>query len=324
MRFSFEIKELKKMDEKYETQADFFLQGVSSINNLRSNSLLFINRLRADVIDKLENVSQCIILANRRQEAEFRGLKAKHVIFFVANPRLEYAKMLQFILKQTMICPAERCLAMHVGDDFKLGENTFIASQVIIGNNVSIGNSCIIKAGAIINDNVQIGDGTVIREHAVIGGDGFGFERDEEGIPIRIPHLGGVVIGRDVEIGAFTTICAGTIEPTIIEDYTKIDDHVHIAHNCHIGSKCLITACAEISGSVRIEDETWLGPQSAVIEKTHIGKKCLVGIGAIVKRRVSDGSIVAGNPAKTLEMIKKETERYERVIAEVERNGLDK
>lgn len=324
MSFLFRIKELKKMDEKYETQADFLVQGVSSINNLCSNTLLFINRVRAEMLEKLQKVSQCVILANRRQEADFEFLKDKHVIFFVTNPRLEYAKMLQFILKQTTAQPAERCVAMHVGDNFKIGENTFISSQVIIGNNVSIGNSCSIKACAIINDNVKIGDGTVIREHAVIGGDGFGFERDEEGIPIRIPHLGGVVIGRDVEIGAFTTICAGTIEPTIIEDYTKIDDHVHIAHNCHIGSKCLITACAEVSGSVRIEEETWIGPQSAVIEKTHIGKKCLVGIGAIVKRRVSDGSIVAGTPAKTLEMIKKETERYERIVTEAEQKDLDR
>ena len=276
------------------------------------------------MLDKLQKISCCVILANRSQETEFECLNDKHVVFFVANPRLEYAKMLQFILKKTTEYPNERGLAMNVGDDFKLGENTFIASQVIIGNNVSIGNSCKIKAGAIINDNVKIGDGTVIREHAVIGGDGFGFERDEDGIPIRIPHLGGVVIGRDVEIGAFSTICAGTIEPTIIEDYTKIDDHVHIAHNCHIGSKCLITACAEISGSVRIEDETWLGPQSAIIEKTHIGKKCLVGIGAIVTRRVSDGSIVAGNPAKTLEMIKKEKEIYAILTAKVETKDLSK
>lgn len=322
--FSFRINELKCLDEKYKTQSDCLIQGVSSINNLRSNTLLFVNRLRADGLDKLQKVSRCVILANRRQETEFECLKDKHVVFFVTNPRLEYAKMLQFILKQTTVCSAERCLAMHVGDNFKLGENAFIASQVIIGNNVSIGNSCKIKAGAIINDNVQIGDGTVIREHAVIGGDGFGFERDENGIPIRIPHLGGVVIGRNVEIGAFSTICAGTIEPTIIEDYTKIDDHVHIAHNCHIGSKCLITACAEVSGSVRIEDKTWVGPQSAIIEKTHIGENCLVGIGAIVTRRVEDGSIVAGNPAKTLEMIKKEKDVYERLAAEVERKDLKK
>lgn len=305
------------MDEKYEAQSDFLIQGVSSINNLRSNTLLFVNRLRADVIDKLQTVSQCIVLANKRQEAAFGCLKDKHVVFFVKNPRLEYARMLQFILKQTMVCSARECLVVNIGDDFQVGENTSIASHVIIGNNVSIGNSCKIKAGVIINDNVKIGDGTMIREHAVIGGEGFGFERDEEGVPIRIPHLGGVVIGKDVEVGAFTTICAGTIEPTIIEDYTKIDDHVHIAHNCHIGSKCLITACAEISGSVRIKDETWLGPQSAVIEKTHIGEKCLVGIGAIVTRKLDDGSIVAGNPAKTLEMIKKEKEIYERVAGEV-------
>jgi len=318
MNFSFSTKDLKNISGKFETQSDFLIQGVSSINNLRSNTLLFINRLRVDVIDKLQTVSQCIVLANKRQEADFQCIKDKHVVIFVTNPRLEYARMLQFILKQTMGCQAEECFAVNIGANFQVGQSTSIASHVIIGNNVSIGNFCKIKAGAIINDNVKIGDGTVIREHAVIGGDGFGFERDEDGIPIRIPHLGGVVIGKDVEVGAFTTICAGTIEPTIIEDYTKIDDHVHIAHNCHIGSKCLITACAEISGSVRIKDETWLGPQSAVIEKTHIGKKCLVGIGAIVTRKVDDGSIVAGNPAKTLEMIKNEKEIYERVAAAVE------
>ena len=166
--FSFRINELKCLDEKYETQSDCLIQGVSSINNLRSNTLLFVNRLRAEGLDKLQKVSRCVILANKRQKTELECLNEKHVVFFVTNPRLEYAKMLQFILKQTTVYPAERCLAMHVGDNFKLGENAFIASRVIIGNNVIIGNSCSIKAGAIINDNVQIGDGTVIREHAVI------------------------------------------------------------------------------------------------------------------------------------------------------------
>lgn len=239
------------------------------------------------------------------------------MLIAAANPRLEYACILQYILEHT---DAEDnhgsvCLATSVGKNFTMGRGTIIEKNVIIGDNVYIGDNCIVKPGAIVNNHVTIGNHTVIRENAVIGGYGFGFERDEQGIPIRIPHVGGVVIGNYVEIGAMTTIVSGTIEPTIIDDYTKIDDHVHIAHNCHIGKGCLITACAEVSGSVKIGEFSWLGPNCSIINGISIGKNCFVGIGAVVKKSIPDNLVVSGNPARSMEELKEEKDLNKHLLA---------
>lgn len=91
-----------------------------------------------------------------------------------------------------------------------------------------------------------------IRENAVIGNVGFGSERDTKGTLIRRPHLSGVRSGRNVEIEVFTAVCAGTIDPTVVEDDVKIDNLVHIAHNCVVGKGVLITVCAELTRSVKV------------------------------------------------------------------------
>lgn len=111
-----------------------------------------------------------------------------------------------------------------------VGAETVIENNVVVGAGVEIGARCVVKSGA------------------VIGEDGFGFERDELGRPIRLIHLGSVVIGDDVEIGSLATVCRGTLGNTVIEDFAKIDDHVHIAHNVVVRTAALITACAEVSG----------------------------------------------------------------------------
>lgn len=163
-----------------------------------------------------------------------------------------------------------------------------------------IGADSLIHNNVVIGDGVRVGARCVIKSGAVIGEEGFGFERDELGRPIRLIHLGSVLIGDDVEIGSLTTVCRGTLDDTVIEDFSKIDDHVHIAHNVRVGRSALITACAEVSGGAVIGDEAWLGPNVSVIQKVRIGGKSLVGIGSNVIRDVPLGATVAGNPAKVL------------------------
>ncbi|MFJ4173863.1 LpxD N-terminal domain-containing protein [Microbacterium sp. NPDC089696] len=175
-----------------------------------------------------------------------------------------------------------------------------------------IGEYTVVRAGArvaehsevrdhvVIGHDVAIGAHALIKSHAVIGEEGFGMEKDERGDNIRIPHLGSVVIDDHVEVGNFTTVCSGTISPTRVGDHTKIDDHVHIAHNCRIGRNVIITACAEISGSVVIEDETWIGPNASVIQGVTLGRHSLLGIGAVALKSVPADEVRVGNPAKRL------------------------
>jgi len=175
-----------------------------------------------------------------------------------------------------------------------------IGQGVVLGNGVEIGRNTVIHHNVVIGDDVIIGDNCVIKSCAVIGEDGFGFERDEDGIPIRLVHLGRVIIGNDVEIGSLTTVCRGTLGDTIIHDHVKVDDHVHIAHNVVVHMGAMIIACAEVSGGVEIGAQAWVGPNSSVIQKLKIGEKSTVGIGANVIRAVEAGAVVAGNPARTL------------------------
>ena len=101
-----------------------------------------------------------------------------------------------------------------------------------------------------------------------------------------------------MEVGNFCTICRGTIDPTVIRKGTKIDDHCHIAHNVQIGENVIITACAEVSGSVQIDNQSWIGPNASILNGVKIETKALVGIGAVVIRDIETNKHVLGNPAR--------------------------
>ena len=203
-----------------------------------------------------------------------------------------------------------------IADDAVIGEGTIIEPGVLVDHSVVIGSHVKLHTGAAIRSFSEIGDNTIIRENAVIGSAGFGFERDTDGIPVRLPHLGGVRIGRNVEIGVFTVVCAGTIEPTVVEDDVKINNLVHIAHNCVVGKGALITACAELSGSTKVGQFSWIGSNASVIQSRRIGDGATVGIGAVVIKDVEPGVIVAGNPAKPTSEISRINRAIVRLIAE--------
>jgi UDP-3-O-[3-hydroxymyristoyl] glucosamine N-acyltransferase len=107
-----------------------------------------------------------------------------------------------------------------------------------------------------------------------------------------------VVIGDWVEIGALSTVSSGTIDPTRIASFTKLDDHVHIAHNCQVGSNTIITAGAVVAGSVIIGDGAWLGPNCTITDGVTIGEGAFIGIGAVVLQDCQPHGVYSGNPAR--------------------------
>ena len=134
----------------------------------------------------------------------------------------------------------------------------------------------------------------------MIGGAGFGFERDDNGNRLRFPQIGGVRIGNHVDIGGNTCIDRGALSDTILEDYAKVDNLCHIAHNAHIGKNAVVVACAEVSGSCAIGDDTWVGPNTCIRDQRTIGSNTLIGMGAVVVKHVGDNEVWAGNPAKKM------------------------
>jgi UDP-3-O-[3-hydroxymyristoyl] glucosamine N-acyltransferase len=229
---------------------------------------------------------------------------------FVDNPRLIFANLLRYIerhklfsttVKKRKISESALIHLSAVLDKYVVIEdNVIIEPFCYIGNDVIIKKNSIIKTGAKILGKTKIGRNTTIRENSVIGGFGFGIEKDEKGNNIRIPHLGGVSIGNNVEIGSLNTVCSGTIKQTTIEDYVKTDDHVHLAHNVHVKKNTIITAGVVFSGNVEVGDNSWIGINSSFIQGCKVGSDVLVGMGSVVLNNVSDHVTIAGNPSRNI------------------------
>ncbi len=183
-----------------------------------------------------------------------------------------------------------------IGDDVVLGCDVWIHPLVYIGSNVTIGRGCVIHPAVTILDSVTIGDNVIIHSGAVIGADGFGYTV-AGGEHFKIPQVGSVVIGDDVEIGANVTIDRARTGKTMIGRGTKIDNLVHVAHNVTIGENCIIVAQVGISGSVKIGDHVLFGGQCGIVDHLTIGSGSSICAQAGVIGSLPPGSSVSGMPA---------------------------
>jgi UDP-3-O-[3-hydroxymyristoyl] glucosamine N-acyltransferase len=176
-----------------------------------------------------------------------------------------------------------------------------MGSGVSIGRGVTIGEGSVLGHNIRIADGVRIGKNCRIKSGSVIGEDGFGFEHDTDGTPLRMIHLGGVVIGDRVEIGSLNTVCQGTLGPTIVEDDVKTDDHVHIAHNCQIKRRTIITAGVVVAGGVTVGEAAWIACNATILNGLTIGDRAFIGLGAVVIRDIPPRTTVVGNPGRPLD-----------------------
>ena len=176
-----------------------------------------------------------------------------------------------------------------------------IGPGAVIETDVTVGEGTVIGPNAVLRSGTQVGAWCEIQSGAVIGDAGFGFERDTDNRPLRMIHLGGVRIGEHVQVGALTAVARGALGDTVIEDYVKINNLCHVAHNCHIGWGTIIGACADLCGSLRIGRNCWIAPNCSIRQKLAIGDGAVIGMGAVVVKDVAAGVMVYGNPAKPAE-----------------------
>lgn len=195
----------------------------------------------------------------------------------------------------------------------KIGTQCNISSLACVApNNVVIGNGVTIEEFAVIRENTVIGDNTVIRAGAKIGGEGFEFKRSNGKIK-AVRHLGGVEIGENVEIQYNTAIDKAVYpwDNTVVGDYTKIDNLVHIGHAVKLGKDVMVVAQSGIGGRTVIGDGTWIGFGSTIINGISIGKNARANIGSVVTRDIPDNGSVTGNFAidhsKFIENLKSST-----------------
>ena len=188
-----------------------------------------------------------------------------------------------------------------IGARVRIGERTIIGPSCSIGAGARLGADCLLHAHVSIYDQVTIGDRAVLHSGCVLGADGFGFVRGPESYQ-KFPQIGRVEIGDDVEIGANTCIDRAALGVTRISDGVKLDNLVHIGHNCSIGKHVVIAAQTGLSGGVVVEDYAVIGGQVGIGDKARIETGAVLGSGCgiLTSKIVRKGQVVWGTPARPL------------------------
>jgi len=188
-----------------------------------------------------------------------------------------------------------------IGDRCTIGSNAVIGPHTVLFHDISIGDDAVLFPNVTIYDGTLIGKRVVIHSGTVIGADGFGFAPQSDGTYIKIPQMGIVEIGDDVEIGANATIDRATMGSTVISRGAKIDNLVQIAHNCRIGEDTVIAAQAGISGSVTIGRQCMIGGQAGFAGHLELADRIQVAAQAgISKSFLEPGIALRGYPAQPM------------------------
>ena len=278
--------------------ADRELVGVSQLGAVAPGQLAFAG-------DRMDSETMKAAVASRsgftvicRAELAVDLAGDNDVTILVSdNPRLSFMRAVgEYFLSPSPVPGIHPAATIH--------PTAMVAPSAHVGPGCVIGADCVVDDKSILHPNVtlywgvRVGKGCVIHSGTVVGADGFGYERNEDGVLEKFPHLGGVVIGENVEIGSNVSIDRGTLGDTVIMENVRIDNQVHIAHNVFVGRDSAIIAQAMIGGSVKIGERAWIAPSAVIMNQVMIGADATVGLGAVVTKDVAEGQTVMGSPAQ--------------------------
>ena len=221
-------------------------------------------------------------------------------VLYVQNPKYAFASIARLLEAsvQGFIHGSA-----HVDPASEVGECVSIGAGSVVEADVTIGRRCTIGSNVVIHGGVTLGEDCIVQSGVVLGSTGFGYVRGPDGRYLRFPQQGTLWVGDDVEIGANTTIDRGALGETRIGRGTKIDNLVHIAHNCVIGEDVLIAAQVGIAGSTEVGDGAILAGQVGLAEHVIIGPGVIVGAqaGVPTNKKLNDlGQVFWGTPARPI------------------------
>jgi len=279
---------------------DLRLDGVASLDEQQDRCLYFITRDSAAAQRSLASRQGCLVIV----PAGWSPVESPGTCRVIESddPRAAVARVLAFIRDErrqrpwvaaARISPDARVSPLAALDGaVEIGDGSVVDPFCSIGPDVRLGRDVRIHAGVRLFPRTIIGDGSVIGANSVIGHEGYGFVRDAAGNKWRIPHLGGVVIGSRVDIGALALVQSGAITATTIADYAKIDDNVEVGHGVRVGRNASVTGGVVIGGSAVIEDEAWIGINSSIRDGRRVGRGALVGMDTSVQHDLDDDVVV--------------------------------
>ena len=318
------LKELGALvDAKVIGNSELFIDGVSSLDDGKPSTISYLYSKKYEKFLESSEAAAVVV-------SDESLIKNKDGLV-VDEPRLAFVKILEFFSEKidqyaNIDKTAHISSSSIIGSKVNIGANVVIGKNVIIDDNVSIGPNSVIDSTSMIGKNTKIfsnihlyqdsiiGSDCIIHSGVVIGADGYGFVSLEDD-HIKIPQLGKVVIGNNVEIGANSTIDCGTIGDTMIGDMCKLDNGVQIGHNVSIGKGCLLTAHVTIAGSTKIGEFCAFGGQAGAVDNVTIGDKAIFACYTAVTKDLPGGKMYSGAPAREI----KEKNKRDAVYFDVER-----
>ena len=206
-----------------------------------------------------------------------------------------------------------------IEDDVVIGDRVYIAPGAIVGPRCKIGNDSQVLSNATLVQDVTLGERCIIHSGAVVGGDGFGNAMSDDGW-VKVPQVGGVTIGNDVEIGSCTSVDRGAIDDTILEDGVRLDNQIQIGHNAHIGAHTAMAAAVAISGSTTIGKRCMLGGQAALAGHLNICDDTVIAGATMISKSITEPGYYMGSfPCEKGADWKKRVARFRRLEDIVDR-----
>ena len=277
---------------------DAYVDNLADLEHVNEYTLDWVNASKTNkqVIAE-ESKAHCLIVDAEIYYSDILE-QQKKVLFVVNNPRKQMALIAAHFFLEKMEAGIHPSAVVHPLAD--IDPSAYIGSGCVVGKS-SIGPGTILMPNVVIYDNVTIGSNCLIQAGVVIGTDGLGCIRDRDGILTKFPHLGGVMIGDNVEVGANSQIAKGSFSDTIIENGCKMNGLCFIAHNCHLKENVWITGNTMLCGSVHVGKNTTIYSGVIVRDQRTIGENVVIGMGSVVVRDIPTGETWAGNPAHKME-----------------------
>jgi UDP-3-O-[3-hydroxymyristoyl] glucosamine N-acyltransferase len=309
---TFSIHEISQaVDGTLEGASDITITGVGEISEATEGQLTFIGEKKYIKLWQTSCASAAVV------NAGFQVQPGEHqALVRVANADLAMARVLEMFTPEAPLCPpgihssATVDPTAIIGDGTSIGAGCYIGPGVVIGTHTclypnvtvmdasTIGNHTIVWSGTVIRERCRIGDRCILHPNVTIGSDGFGYRPAPDGRGlVKIPHIGIVIIGNDVELGAGTCVDRGKFSATVIGDGTKIDNLVQIAHNCTVGRSCAMSGQSGLAGSVTLGDGVIMGGAARVKDHVTVGSGARLGGGAGLINDLEAGKTVLGIPA---------------------------
>jgi UDP-3-O-[3-hydroxymyristoyl] glucosamine N-acyltransferase len=234
-----------------------------------------------------ETRASAVILSNESEE-----LTALPRIVCEA-PYLYFARVSQLFNPQTTQAPGVHASAV-VSKTAKIGARVSIGAGCVIGDDVTIGDGSCLYPRVVIYHGCSLGERVILHSGVVIGADGFGIAPDGAGGWVKIPQIGAVRIGDDVEVGANTTIDRGALDDTLIEDGVKLDNQIQIGHNCRIGAHTAMAGCVAVAGSADIGRHCTIGAASVILGHLSLADHVNVSAGTVISRSIRQPGTYTG------------------------------